>query len=224
MVFSKSTLIAIFITHLVVTTGLAANSFNGCTYVDPSGRCGTCFKRKVLSSGKGCGPLQPETDECLIYTYNFVKKTSICSYCKTGFASQVIVKLPYVYQSCVKATFTNCLLEDDLVSKGQETKTCVACPIKGEFAVADLATGLSTCEKIDNPDPNCKWGSNFESWAEKPRCIRCEEGYAVNGVIRNCIPVKQEGCWIVEMGTCVACDPFGGWSTNSDYTCFKTTD
>ena len=220
MVNPKPTLIAILITALAAST-VTANSYDGCAILDNAGRCRECFERKVLPNGQGCGPQQPSSDKCLLYTIDNTKRTSNCLLCKTGSASKVVRNGPRTSQSCVPATFSNCLLEIDLTVGTYTSKECVACP-GGQYSVPNVAKRTSTCQQISNPVPNCKWGSTYSPQIKQARCIRCDDGYAVDFNTRQCAPTGETGCWIQNAGKCIACNPFEGYSVNSRGQCFKT--
>ena len=222
MVYSKSTLLAIVVSALTTTT-LTANSYNGCAEINFSGLCTGCFERKVLKTGKGCGPLQPKNDTCLLYGYNGIKNTAGCSLCKTGFALKTVLNGTKVTQSCVTGTLKNCLLEVDVKVGRNDERGCLACP-DNEYSVPNTTARTSTCQKIDKPVPNCKWGSVYSPQLGRAQCIRCNDGFAVEAKTRQCTATTEKGCWIKQLGKCVACDPFEGYSIDDKFKCFKTTN
>ena len=217
MVSTKLTLIAI-----LATTTLTAANYNGCAIINQNGICQECFERKVLPNGAGCGPAQPKDDKCLIYQFVNGKNSTICGLCKTGYASKIGFDAKGPYQRCVNATLQNCLLETDVILGPRTERVCVACA-KDQYAVLNKTTLVAKCQNITNPVANCKWGSIAVPGLTKPQCIRCNDGYAVNGQTKQCDKTVGTGCWVQEAGKCIACNPFEGYSINANGTCFKTT-
>ena len=223
MISTKLTLIAITVAVLT-TTARAAPNYNGCAIINNAGECEECFERKLLLNGGGCGPALPKTDRCLLYRTGFEDKkiASVCSFCKPGYANRIRINGTKVFRSCVPATLKNCLLESDIVVAGKTDRSCVACP-DNQYSVPNITTNTATCQKIAEPVANCKWGSLYGKGLGKPQCLRCNDGYAVDSVTRQCDKTVETGCWVQEKGKCIACNPFEGYSIDAKGVCFKTT-
>ena len=180
MVSTKLTLIALLVATLATTTFTAPN-YNGCSTINNIGECVECFERKLLLDGGGCGPALPKTDKCLFYVLGFKNGTRAaeCGICKPGYANKIEFKTDSIIQKCVNATLTNCLQENDLVFPNGLQRTCIACA-NNEYSVENKTTKTATCQKIDKPVPNCKWGSVVVPAFGKAACARCNDGFAVN--------------------------------------------
>ena len=197
MVSTKSTLIAIFAAALVSTT-LAGPNYNGCSIIGEKGNCQECFERRLKLDGSGCGAALPKSNKCLFYAIGSNNGTSYssCTTCKPGYANKIDFNKGNLTQKCVNATLSNCLLETDIVFQKVHLKTCNACAITGEYSVENKTTKVAACQKINNPVPNCKWGSIYSETYRKASCIRCEDGFAVNAVTRQCDKTVGTGCWV----------------------------
>ena len=80
------------------------------------------------------------------------------------------------------------------------------------------------CKKISDPVSHCMWGS-FEPFIASvdARCLRCNDGYAVNHQTQQCEKPSQPGCWInASAGKCFQCNPYLGYSMLADGNCYKT--
>ena len=214
MNFQKSSLLVL----VALAATINANAFKGCvTAVD--GKCIQCLERHVFANGTGCGEVRPANDKCLLYGYNQVEKKQVCSACKTGYADRVTVNGTKITQTCVQGSLQGCLLEADVVLSSQTTKTCLACP-NNTYSVLNETTRTSTCKKIAKPVPHCFWGAASDAAGAK--CIRCDDGYAVNALTNKCQDTVGGGCWIQLRGKCIACNPFEGFSIDANGLCFKT--
>ena len=222
MISIKLILIASLAANLATTIQAAAN-YNGCAVIHQDGTCAECFQRKLLLNGAGCGPILPKSDPCLLYQTGFEnnKQVTMCSTCKTGYASRININGAKILQECVKASLSNCLLENDAAFPKFTQKTCIACP-SGQYSVRNRTTRTANCQKIERPVAHCKWGSIFSEALNRASCIRCDDGYAVNAKTKQCHKAVGVGCWVQQRGKCIACNPFEGYSINAKGGCFRT--
>ena len=206
--------LAISLTILTISASVKLNSFDGCIILNQK-KCRACYERNVLSNQKGCDKKLPSSDHCAIYQY--VGK-SICQICKPGYALKQASKSglegPYTTE-CVPGTIPNCVVETVNQSNGRH---CSACS-NGNYVV--FGKRLSTsCKKVSNPVSNCLWGSS--SVGGRSRCLLCENGYMARNDGRECLTQSIPGCWIVGgNGACFSCNPYDGYSINSDAKYFK---
>ena len=204
---------------LLVTTTLVSSTFalpnhNGCAIIDYFGTCRDCYKRKLLTNGEGCGPLLPESDKCLLYGLQESRTIkSVCNNCKPGYANKLTFNGTQFVQECVNATLKNCILENEIDFGQRVERLCTACPDK-QYSVFNETALTSTCQNITNPVQNCLWGSLVNPVSGNATCLRCEDGYAVDGVSGQCDKTVEEGCWIQRSKKCTACNPFEGYSIN----------
>ena len=221
---TNSIVMTVLLTSLAASTHSAPSGYNGCSSIDNNGFCVECFKRKVLSDGKGCGPLQPKSDKCLFYIFNTLRNSSACSFCKTGYAYRVAFNGTELEETCVPGALSNCILEIDFAFSKKTERLCEACG-KGLYSVKDAGNRTSTCKKVTKPLQNCEWGSFYDPKLEEGGCIRCDAGFAVDLYGKQCVDAVETGCWLQDRGgRCVACDPFAGYSIDEKGTCFKTSD
>ena len=175
---SSTKFIPIALLALALTsTTLSATNYDGCVYID-GGECIQCFKRKYLPNNRGCGPLLPESDKCLIYQTGSLVNSDICGYCKTGYSLKYNFEKGKSTLKCVPATLPNCLLESQYETDGQTQTTCEACP-DNQYSFLNKNTQVSVCKKFSKPDPNCKWGSVFmpevnRGVLQMQRGVRCQ--------------------------------------------------
>ena len=217
---AKLSVIALIVSILISTTKAAPN-YNGCAVIGRDGKCRICYKSKLLTNGEGCGPLLPKEDKCQMHGLPVNRNTDpICLYCKQGYANQYTLSFD-ITQKCVKALLANCLSEVDYISGKIVQKLCVLCPNQ-EYSVINATVDLATCQKVPNPDPNCKWGSFYSLKDNNGDCSVCKEGYAIDSATLRCVKTVEEGCWIQGNGKCTACNPYEGYSINTNGTCFKT--
>ena len=202
-----------------------SNPFEGCAF-QTNGICSGCFQSKVLPNGKGCSPKLPKKDTCAVYSFEVEKKerVSTCVVCKKGYALKQSSKpdqksLKGEESTCIQGTIDYCIIEG--VNPFNQ-HACNACS-GGRYSVKDPKTTTSVCKRIANPIPHCRWGS-FAS-RSKTFCMRCDPGYAVSKDKTRCEKWSQPGCWMNDGPTdCAACDPFKGYSIDSEGNCFKTDE
>ena len=217
MKFSTLTLIA---TSCLVLTALA-NPYRGCISLD-KGLCTDCYKRKVFLNQTGCGPKLPGNDTCGVYQIQTVGNTkdNYCSVCKRGYALKQKINpgqsVGALNTTCVKGVLRHCRLE---AVNPFGSHLCVAC-LGNRYSVPVVNSSAYICKEIANPVPNCKWGSIAD--AGRISCYRCNDGYAVNPRNLQCDKWSQPGCWYNNLTTgCQVCDPFEGYSIDSQGNCFK---
>ena len=221
---TKSTLIGILIVALASTT-LTRPNFNGCAISFLDGICVECFERKLKLDGSGCGPALPKSDKCLLYSTVIQNNSRVlsCGTCKPGYALRVEFQSDGLIQTCVNATLKNCLIEIDSVYKSGTLRFCHACRVKGEYSVVNQTTAICQKVDVDHTVPNCMWGSLVDPFKKEGTCFRCNDGFALNYLTKQCETTTVTGCWVLFKGRCIACNPFEGYSINSNGTCFKTT-
>ena len=207
---------------LSITAAIKTDSavkFPGCIQVSKQETCTECFKRQVKTDGEGCGPVLPETDNCLIYSYNQQFKKQECAICKPGYGNSIKTSNGVFSETCVKGTIPDCLVEVDIEGRG---RVCAACS-NGKYSVFSTILKTSKCQAIQEPVLHCKWGSVYQKGAaSKARCFRCDEGYAINVTNGKCQDPVQVGCWSQLEKFCYNCNPFEGYSTDSFGNCFKS--
>ena len=219
----RTTTIIAFITITLASSasvGAQGTTIPGCVGLY-EGTCGQCYKRKVLETGNGCGPVLPATDKCILYSYNKNVKQQQCAACAEGYAEKIQItnstNTTKITTSCVKGSLDNCIIEGE--SEG--ARFCYACD-KGLYSVLNKTAKTGTCQKVDNPVPNCLWGSFVQPAAQGgPHCIRCVNGFAVDLTSGKCEAAVVAGCWTQQAGKCVACNPFTGYSATTDGGCAK---
>ena len=84
----KFTTLALIGIASFIVSSKSQNTYDGCVAVK-DGVC-DCYERKVLQTGKGCGPKLPKTDKCAIYSIDIepFKAEGYCSICKPGYAQK----------------------------------------------------------------------------------------------------------------------------------------
>ena len=195
------------------------NQFVGCVDIYQH-KCGSCFKRQIRPDGFGCGPLQPQNDTCLFYTYNAQSEESECSECKPGYAKRTSHINGKRESQCVQRTIQDCLWEVDFEFPNQKLRYCYACQ-EGKYSVYNKETLTSSCQEVAKPVENCLEGGVVSANGQA-RCSRCQPGYALDLNSNLCQPVVQPGCWNQRSGACLVCDPFEGYSIDIDGKCFKS--
>ena len=196
-------------TSLIVLISLLATSVNlqalvkGClTWDTGRGTCNTCYRRQV--STKGCGPLLPVTDTCLIHSEQIGQKTR-CTACRQGY------KLTPQRQ-CAPFDVFNCVYSRNFANGKYQ---CLACgngqyPTAGGTLCAPLAKGAI---------PNCLWGLAINTVVN---CLRCNPGYVVGGRSKSCVPITAAttGCSTLgQDGTCGTCNVQAGYSMQKNGKC-----
>ena len=202
---------------LLASKAILATQYPGCLSLDEAeDACYVCYKRNILKDGKGCGPLNPPEDRCLLNEYHFPTETQTCNICKFEYAQQLTPDAQGDYiPSCVEKTLKKCLIQVNL----EEEETCVACD-KGQYAVVDRATRRVSCQTISKPVRNCMWGGLAVPERGEARCVRCVQGFALDAMSGKCETPVQVGCWIQVMGFCRACNGFEGYFMDSFGKCF----
>ena len=114
MKFSKTVFIVATLTASALTTNKVstANLFVGCVDIYQR-KCAGCFKRQVRADDNGCGPLQPQNDTCLFYTYSPLAKSVQCSQCKPGYPRHVFAVNDTIKVNYIKGTIPDCFSEVD---------------------------------------------------------------------------------------------------------------
>ena len=209
----KSTILAL----LALAATINANTFDGCVTALYE-KCVECKERHVLPNGAGCGPAKNKTDNCLIYGLDNSGKHNICTLCKTGYA----VKLSFNKEgnqvnTCVKDSVQGCLFLSERVVRNETVRDCVACP-NNTYPLINYDKH-TYCNKIGDPIKNCMWGGYYGD--EKGGCLRCKDGYAVNGPYGWCDPTPGVGCLTHVRGECCTCNYFEGYSIDASGNCFK---
>ena len=164
--------------------------------------CNACYQRQVTS--KGCGPLLPVTNTCLIHGEQPGQKTK-CLLCKPGYGITN-------QGSCAPNTVFGCVF-GGITPQG--TSTCIGCgsgqyPTPEATQCAPLATG-----GIDN----CLWGGRSGSQLE---CLRCNPGFGIVAGQQACVALNAgtTGCWIQSTpGACQVCDVIAGYSMQKNGQC-----
>ena len=197
---------------LAVFTQQASSNFKGCVQV-VEGVCLECYKRKALPNGAGCGPLQPDSDNCLLYTWTKGRGLR-CLACKKGFSGNLVQTKTGSILECQKGTIQHCIFEYGF-SDG--THACGLCD-EGRYSVSVSNGSSDICSKVKNPALNCEDGASAA--ISPPLCGVCQQGYSVEGNGRKCAKSPQPGCWIASAGKCSACNPFAGYSMGPDGKCF----
>ena len=215
MTFTKSALSTLILITLTSSISTADNPFNGCVQVF-AGKCVACSRSHLINNGRGCGPQLPSNDTCLTYNIGPSGKPR-CNTCKVGYTEKMVIGESGL--TCVKGTPENCEIGRNLFSNNKNHLDCIACG-NGTYSVSNKTTNTNSCQKIDNPLPNCLWGSFVPSAG--PTCARCVDGYALDAFSLKCVTSTQIGCWIQNQGECVACNPFEDYSIDFEGNCFKT--
>ena len=193
---------ALILFTLAASSVLAAGTeIIGCA-TEINGVCNQCFKRKILLNEKGCGPLEPESDPCLLYTYG-ANNTVRCDGCKIGFAERITQGKG---TECVKGTIEGCVFE----FHKRKIKSCAVC-LDGKFATFNKTTLTGSCVKAIKPLPHCKWGGIRKNPEGAGNCFRCEKGYTVNQQTGNCVVSQEQGCLSEFLSTCQGCNPWDGY-------------
>ena len=192
---------------------LQAGNFKGCVSV-VNGVCQSCYRRKLLPHGTGCGPLQPASDTCQFYSWS-QKAGSICIGCKKGYANVFVQLAPERYtRECKPGTIFFCL-DDQIDFLG--TVSCNLCT-EGRYSVTQSGGETEVCLKIPNAVPHCAEGASAS--ISPPQCGVCDEGYAVGDNAGQCVPTPQKGCWTATVQGCTSCNPYAGYSMNAQGNCF----
>ena len=201
----KIVLITLSATQILVS----AQAIPGC-FEYYQGACQECYLRKSDPTTKGCGPLNPTTDNCEFYGPVPYYKQSLCKRCKQGFR---LVYGKYDNRTCVKGAIQHCVEEIQISSSNY----CIACGDKRYFFLnSDLCLPAT---KTRPGIPYCLWGGFYNE--QGPTCKRCEEGYTVYqpGICRKTV---LAGCLkINSSGYCLECDVFNGYSMQPDNSCVK---
>ena len=206
-------LLAVSASTLQTANQLPAN-FKGCISAG-GGKCGGCYRRKLLPNNAGCGPLVPDSDHCEAYIRNYKGKV-VCQSCEKGYAL-ISVPIPLsnkVEIKCTPGSIFYCL-DENIPNSGDQHK-CYRCA-EGLYSVSQTSFA-DVCIKIPNAVPHCLEGG--EATTSPPYCAVCEEGYAVSVEGRQCVPTPQKGCWFATPQGCVACNPFAGYSMGPDGKCY----
>ena len=204
----------------VATLSIKATQYPGCVSVatgNGGGLCTACYKRKVLDNGKGCGPLDPGSDRCLIHQKYPIDENNTCGLCKPGFSNSHTVSNT-THTSCVKGVIQDCAFE---LQSGVGSPVCDAC-FNGKYAVLSDRTQRYSCQKVPNPLPNCVLGGTYNPATRSARCYRCSQGFASSIADGKCHPFK-EGCLSSIGPNCLECDFYAGYSMDSNGKCFKTS-
>ena len=203
--------ITTFLIALTLTVS-AVNTINyaGCDIVERGGRCGECFKRKVAPNGKGCLGPQPDSDQCLIYSQSTLRPGTYCTTCKTGYA--IKPSLNSDGGTCVRGSIRGCIQQTNFPFRAP---FCNACPNN----TYPVGRG-SSCVQVRNPLDNCKWGSAITG-TQQLRCFLCNPGYSSFYKSGACVRAPQTGCQVSDETSCLACDPYDGYSMNANGKCYK---
>ena len=167
----KSILVVIGLLTTLSSATLTAEGFDGCVLLGRKQECGECFKRKILRATKGCGPLEPKEDRCLLYDFDYARNVSTCNLCKTGSALKLGFNGTRTTKTCVPATIKGCLFEVDIPLM-QPSRACAGCA-DNKYSVVNKTAGVRSCQKIENPIANCRWGSVYLSATNYAECLRC---------------------------------------------------
>ena len=163
--------------------------------------CRHCYRRQV--STKGCGPLLPVTDECLVHAELPGQKLR-CSLCRPGYI------LSKAEGNCVPGNTFNCLL--GYLTSG--SSQCVVCG-NGQYPSID---GSQCSPQSSYHVSNCLWGG-----LRTRQCWRCGAGYALSFDSIQCIKKTTAtiGCWQLDQDgrSCLLCDSPSGYSIQLNGKC-----
>ena len=160
-----------------------------------------------------------------------------CINCKPGYAQKSKISpshaLGNIESTCVEGTIKNCVFE--FIQQSNQ-RICIGC-LGGLYLSISQPGNRYSRKKIAKPVPNCMWGSTPPLKASsrhqegspaslggpsQARCLRCNDGYAVNQSTGQCEKASQVGCWFNENPTtCATCNPFLGYSMDANRKCFK---
>ena len=194
---------------IVILAASAKTQFNeGCiTWNTPKNTCLECYRRQVVK--KGCGPLLPVTDHCLVHTEHPGQDVR-CTLCRPGYGITV-------QGSCAPINIFNCVLAV-FANPAKTFKICIAC---GNGQYPNLRRSACTA-KVTKPIDNCEWGARGK---DELTCVRCSPGYAVSLDGKSCVVRSASngtlGCWQVNVDNkpCVRCDALGDYSQQPNGVC-----
>ena len=164
--------------------------------------CVACYERQQTT--KGCGPLLPVTDTCLIHGEQPGQQTQ-CIQCKPGYG---------VNQKgqCVQGNIFNCVFG---LTDPSGKALCQACG-NGQYPTADR----TQCAPLPTGAlPNCQWGARRGGQIQ---CLKCYPGYATLVGKGTCVALNAAtaGCWMqVDATTCQVCDVIAGYSMQKNGKC-----
>ena len=216
---SLRTITAITFFLAFATISVKAGSYTGCIIALPGqdgGVCVDCYKRKVLDNGKGCGPLDPPSDPCLVHHKYTIDNSNTCYLCKQGFSNSHPVSNT-THTSCVKGVIQDCIYE---FKSAVGSPVCNACS-GGKYAVLSDRTQRYSCQKVPNPLPNCLLGGSYYAPDKSISCYRCAEGYSASIATGRCERFSDPGCLTFIGKSCNECDFYAGYSMDQNGRCFK---
>ena len=161
-----------------------------------NGTCETCYRRQV--STRGCGPLLPVSDTCLLHMESLGQKTD-CVLCRPGYGLSQNRCVPYNIFNCLAYAGSN---------------KCIICG-NGQYPTPD---GTQCAPLATGAIPHCEWGLRHLDIA----CSRCSPGYVLSATYSSCIPSTSAltGCWGKRLnGTCYNCDVLAGYSMQKNGKC-----
>ena len=221
----RKTILLILLALTIATAPLKAVQYPGCTEIDwhnNSTNCISCYKRKLLPDRKGCGPILPESDPCLIYTQDqhpHREHNFYCGTCKTGYALNVSSSATSDDLRCVKSSTPGCVQKSIVPWVGT---LCNVCSDR-KFAAFNYTSEKYECQESKKEiQRHCLWGGELLSrFVRGTSCFRCDEGYSLSQRVKKCEPTRQKGCLKHYNSICVTCDYYAGYSMDSEGNCFK---
>ena len=179
---------------------------DNCFYCFGDGKCGSCYKRKVISGPGGTRHVcssqpAPASDNCLVYGEDG------CNQCLEGWAVNLSTF------KCVKSTIKDCVNENVLGSK----HICYSClegyPNKNR-------TSCIPKSQVKKVIPNCKVGG-ISGVGGGLVCEQCVPGYvsAYQSCYKN-LPFLK-GCLLTNLNICQVCDAQNGYFMRDYARCSK---